>query len=234
MPTYTYRCPLDHETEHVCRMADKPESIPCGYTAADIGCGHLATDNGVYRVGLKGHEGNTPKDTVVHVTESSIDYPEVRCAICGWKDTITVHGNDPYPPCPDCDGVVTKPMGAPGAEAPGEYPRYDRGLGLTLTSDAHRRAVCKARGLTPVDGDFDIDRILGRITDDDAADAKAGDDYLFALENHPDYKDFRVLRAAGRYDSVLKRPPPPPIQLPVRTPSEKRAPAGMKRRKVIG
>jgi hypothetical protein len=29
MPTYVYECPLGHQTEYVCRIADRPESIAC-------------------------------------------------------------------------------------------------------------------------------------------------------------------------------------------------------------
>lgn len=29
MPIYSFECEHEHETEHICRIADRPETVPC-------------------------------------------------------------------------------------------------------------------------------------------------------------------------------------------------------------
>ena len=80
------------------------------------------------------------------------------------------------------------------------FPYYDRGLGLMLTSKAHRRQVCKDRGLTPVDGDWQLEDHVGeRWREED----QLHEDYLEyseRLDTDPAFAQFRKAEARERAD----------------------------------
>lgn len=228
MAFYDRRCEKGHVNERMCSIADRETPFPC----PTEGCG-LPTVQAVNQVNTFLREGQARNRSVpVRINVRGTSYPEVVCGACAWTDTLAVDGDDALPACPTCGGALLAKMGV-GSEAPGEYPRWDRGLGLTLTSAAHRRQVCKERGLTPVDGDFDLDKIVDRIEEDNNAEIKVYDDYVDRLENSQEFKDFRVLRDKGRYDSVLKRPEPAPIDIPIRRHAPPSPGSPFKKRKVF-
>ena len=77
------------------------------------------------------------------------------------------------------------------------FPYFDRGLGMWLKSKAHRREVCKRRGLTPVDGDWDVDSHLRKWDDEDAKEQSAYDDYCDQLDNDPAFASYRKQQEQG-------------------------------------
>lgn len=78
-----------------------------------------------------------------------------------------------------------------------QFPYYDRGLGVMLQSKQHRRDVCKTRGLTPVEGDYDVESVYSK-WDTRVDEEKAEyDDYCDMLDNHPSFRDFRKQQDLG-------------------------------------
>ena len=78
------------------------------------------------------------------------------------------------------------------------FPYYDRGLGVLLTSKQHRRDICKERGLTPVDGDWDLDGAFREFDDTNEKEEKEYADYCDRLDNHPAFADWRKANDQGR------------------------------------
>lgn len=220
-------------------MADKPAEVPC------TTCGEPAKDRGIYAFAAKvvagrgekqKFEGSVTQDTGPAVINEhgshahDIRSVDVECTVCAHKDYRVYDANvEGIGACtkmpPDtgdvldllpCGGALRVLIASFGTEAPGTYPRYDKGLGLVLTSAEHRRRVCKERGLIPVDGDYDEDRIMSKIENERAEEDAVANDYYAKLADAPEYADFRRLQDAGFYDAVTKKAPPPPIEVPTR------------------
>ena len=78
------------------------------------------------------------------------------------------------------------------------FPYYDRGLGVMLRSKAHRREICKQRGLTPVEGDYDEEKIFSEFAKRRESEEKEYNDYVDKLDNSPEFTEFRRAREQGR------------------------------------
>jgi hypothetical protein len=78
------------------------------------------------------------------------------------------------------------------------FPYYDRGLGLMLTSKKHRRDVCKARGLVPVDGDWDVEKEFKPQWDEEDRLHEDYVQYSDRLDNDPAFAEFRKAQDEGR------------------------------------
>jgi hypothetical protein len=79
------------------------------------------------------------------------------------------------------------------------FPYYDRGLGVMLQSKAHRRQICKERGLTPVDGDYDEEKIFSEFDNRRDSEEKEYNDYVDRMDNAPEFKAFRRAQEQGRF-----------------------------------
>ena len=80
----------------------------------------------------------------------------------------------------------------------GVYPYYDRMLGCVVDSSAHRRRLCRERGLVAVEGDLtDKDFSVG-FAEEEAALARYRA-YGDRLENDPDFRSYRELRDKGYF-----------------------------------
>lgn len=101
--------------------------------------------------------------------------------------------------CPDCKSM--KSVWIPSARIDRfseRFPYYDRGLGLVLQNKQHRLDVCKERGLTPVDGDWDVDKEFGKMDKRKEREESEYDDYCDRLDNHHSFKQYRMARDKGR------------------------------------
>ena len=78
------------------------------------------------------------------------------------------------------------------------FPYYDRGLGVMLKSKAHRKDICKQRGLTPVDGDWDLDSEYRKMDDINEKEQREYKDYCDKFDNSPEFREVRKLRDQGR------------------------------------
>jgi len=114
--------------------------------------------------------------------------------------------------CPECGAGrrVSILAGAHGIELGDvagvgrHYPRFDAGLGRMVNSAAHRRQLCAAMGVQPVDGDIDLERphgeMVARREARHARQAAVQDRY----DNHPDYQEYRELKDRGYIDDLLE------------------------------
>tara|TARA_R110000824_G_scaffold20600_2_gene77622 strand:- start:155 stop:553 length:399 start_codon:yes stop_codon:yes gene_type:complete len=94
--------------------------------------------------------------------------------------------------CPKCSSVNSKWVPMARIDRFSEmFPYYDRGLGVMLQSKQHRRDVCRERGLTPVDGDWNVDKVFSEWDTRYDSEVKEYDDYCDRLENHPAFRQFR-------------------------------------------
>jgi len=78
------------------------------------------------------------------------------------------------------------------------FPYYDRGLGVMLQSKAHRREICKQRGLTPVDGDYDEEKIFSEFDNRRKSEEKEYNDYIDRMDNAPEFSALRKAQEQGR------------------------------------
>lgn len=106
--------------------------------------------------------------------------------------------------CPVCGGIihiVIKRAPATDLFSQNLYPYYDRGLGCEVRSKQHRKELCAALGVIPIDGDYDPDRDFGlskmkrQIEEDD----KAYEDYMDEVEHSSAFAGFREARDKGQF-----------------------------------
>jgi len=83
------------------------------------------------------------------------------------------------------------------------YPYFDRALNCRVSSAAHRKKLCKERGLIPVDGDMEIENKEETVWREGAE--RKWKDLQDRYDNHPDFADFRRLRDKGFYEDEARR-----------------------------
>ena len=66
-----------------------------------------------------------------------------------------------------------------------------------LQSKAHRREVCRKMGVSPVDGDVDMQREYTNVVNKQQADAKVVEKMKHDLKHHPGYKEYRKMKDRG-------------------------------------
>jgi putative FmdB family regulatory protein len=138
---------------------------------------------------------------------------DFKCRQCGhrWED-IVERDEAESQKCPECGGIAFVIFGGGhnNKEERERYPYFDRGLGMILTSPAHRRQICKERGLTPVDGDYDIRRDLG-VAEREAreeAEEREFQDYQDRVLHAPEFAAYRANRErllAESRESILRK-----------------------------
>lgn len=209
MPLYEMRCAAGHSADLLRSLAerDAPATCACGLpltravsqTAPIVVAGRVGPREGAWAE-------PAPADVVydspslrvaVHGGGHDIRCAELKCGACGhdYFDALAV--DDAVPPCPKCGSPGTEKPRMAYAEHNKRYPYFDRGLGLWITSPGHRAQVCKERGLTPVDGDWDVDRALADEERQNAADDAEYEAYQDKLNHHPAYAGYRRARDNG-------------------------------------
>ncbi len=193
MPTYSYNCKsCGTEQDFTCRYSDRPDSIDCK------SCGKKS--NRVFRVSVS--QSNDPYNKAP--PKSKKTYGLVMhlymCKDCDHQfDDLTdfslgQHFEDKRE-CPKCKSKNSKWVPTARIDRFSEqFPYFDRGLGVMLTSKQHRREVCKQRGLTPVDGDWDVEKEYSKWDTRMEKEVKEYEDYCDRLDNHPAFKQFRIQR----------------------------------------
>lgn len=202
MPFYEYHCTDGHVTDHLHRFSDgdRPDHIDCPVP----NCGLPSW----YRVAapqVGGPEGKrklvdpTEGSFVVRITGDShgIRCAELRCTACNHDYFDALSAGEAIPACPKCGAEGKEKAGFPSAEGMKAYPRFDRGLGCVINSPAHRAAICKERGLIPVDGDWDIDAYLRKEHEKADAHNKAYAEYCDKLDNAPEFASLREAQDKG-------------------------------------
>ncbi|MCP4437063.1 MAG: hypothetical protein GY913_21520 [Proteobacteria bacterium] len=209
MPSYTFTCIGGHDVDRFFqRPALRPKAVPCPTCKGDA----------YYRpTTWTAPEPETKQEGKVlwRGKPPSMALKPFRCQACEHEEIIDIdfdagETTDPRP-CTQCGGeaLVQFPK-VPRDELlrreveDGGY--YDNGLGQWITDKKHRAAVCKAKGLIPVDGDIDT-RAFARAErqrhlDDEAIISNYEDE----LENHPKFRKYREMRDKGAYDELLADP----------------------------
>jgi hypothetical protein len=136
-----------------------------------------------------------------------------KCSTCNHDfDDIVDHGKDETPgegkacEAEGCDGHADWVPMAKIDRFSETFPYFDRGLGMMVNSKQHRREICKnpkkyginATELTPVDGDWDVDKEMGGYWRAEEELLKDYDEYADKLENDPAFASFREARDQGR------------------------------------
>ena len=203
MPLYSYYCQDRHETDKYCSMASRPDSVAC------VACG----EDAVRRPSVSMHQSNTVVQfsekkrldkSRARRQEKNYIWRDVFCRdeVCGdvtVEDIDLVDGKVPDVEfdCKSCGGPTDVRMLLSIDRFSERFPYYDRGLGVMLTSKQHRRDVCRERGLTPVDGDWDIEKEY-RVWDDRRdREIRDWDKYQDRLDNHPAFRGYRRSRDLG-------------------------------------
>ena len=68
---------------------------------------------------------------------------------------------------------------------------------MWLKSKAHRREVCRQKGVVPIDGDIDASRTLEKARQQEREDNKILDKLKDRMENHPGYAEYRKMKDRG-------------------------------------
>lgn len=194
MPFYEFKCDGGHVTDLHCRMSEKPREVECskcGAAARSIISATLPTMGATPHLASKEREVGS---------STTVRCPDITCRACEHTYFEALTSEETTPACPKCGSTdVYERIGMPGADwSNRNYPYFDRGLGCTVNSPGHRARICKERGLTPVDGDWDEDREIGKLENRDAEMRKVYEDYADRLENHPAYRGYRIARDQGR------------------------------------
>lgn len=217
MPMFSYVCAGGHSVD-LLRKADErdhPVACPaCGVparrmlslTAPIVVAGRSGPREGAH-VSARAFDGAVVEETDtlrIRIKGATHDLrcPDIRCDACEHLWYAVLEAGEATPACPKCRTLGRELPGVPGGEwsqrmfgAQGGY--FDRGLGCWVNSPAHRLEICKTRGLTPVDGDWDVDRALAEEERQNAADDAEYDAYQDKLNHHPAYAGYRRARDNG-------------------------------------
>jgi hypothetical protein len=202
MPIYEYRCADGHKTDHVHRVSDgdRPDTIDCPVPRCGLPAWYkFAAAN------IGGPEGKrklyAEEGLIVRVVGVTHDIrcAELRCSACEHDYFDALLPTDALPPCPKCGAQPKEKPGCPTAEGMKRFPYHDRGLGCIVNSPAHRAAICKERGLVPVDGDWDADDYLRKRHEADAAHDAEYAAYEDRLNNSPEFATLREAQDRGAF-----------------------------------
>ena len=204
MPVYDYKCENGHSHDKFVSYEDRHNGGKCPDCESQLkyvfkGKGIVfdpdekKDDTGIkvtYRYGKPKHVfhfrdaicNDCNEESFVDCTDLETDNysrENVSCEHCGSKDL------EIRPACHNIDRFSER------------FPYYDRGLGVMLQSKAHRREVCRKMGVSPVDGDVDMQREYTNVVNKQQADAKVVEKMKHDLKHHPGYKEYRKMKDRG-------------------------------------
>jgi len=189
---YSFFCAAAHETEHFSSQKNRPEEIACKE------CGDPAR----YRLTVA--KDTRWKSTSFEASNyKGLALHDFRCKDCGevfeeiidFAEDESAHDGQE---CPKCKGHSVWMPSVRIDRWSEQFPYYDRGLGVMLKNKEHRRTIIKERGLTPVDGDYDIEREYSKWDTRVAEETAEYEDYCDKLDNHPAFREFRKAQDQGR------------------------------------
>lgn len=199
MPIYTYDCgECGKSTDVICLYSDREDETECK------SCSKTATRREIC--------WNPPPEPVnihpVYGRPSGSSLSEKERAyiyLCENKHvTVEFYAEAPSEmQCEDCELVAKKEVGCNLDMHWAKYPYYDCGLGCIVKSERHRREVAKSKGLTPVDGDWDMDNAVSKLETQQEKEKQAYRDYYERVENDPAYKDYWKERDLGLRPAML-------------------------------
>tara|TARA_R110002110_G_scaffold4364_4_gene22392 strand:+ start:3341 stop:3964 length:624 start_codon:yes stop_codon:yes gene_type:complete len=204
MPIYSFDCETcEHETEIFTGIASRPTEIECEE------CGSNAKHRKLnWRPPPKRKNGHlvygsgTPAEEFLK-KERLVQYKCATCSHGNWEWFTGTAPKEIECEFDSCDGKASRVWKVKLDMHWARFPYYDRGLGVTLTSENHRREICRQRGVTPVDGDWDMDYHFAKADKKINEETAVYDDYVDRLENDPAYKDWRKARDDGQVPDML-------------------------------
>ncbi len=198
MPLYNYICDSCGWTkDKIFRASSRPSEINCG------SCEGTAQ----YKFSVSKHQNSDAKFITPKYSSEKLGLSmhQFKCNECDHIfDEIIDHGKgqsvDDSFECPECGAANCSWKPSVQIDRWSEqFPYYDRGLGVMLQSKAHRRQICKERGLTPVDGDFDEEKLFSDQTNRRESEEKEYNDYVDRLDNAPEFREYRRALDQGRF-----------------------------------
>jgi len=193
LPLYDYQCTeCDCVTEVFSHMSSKTETVDCKE------CGALAKF--AFTPSFKPKLKKTKKWQDVQPLK--ITTHSFVCHECNTKWDEIVDRDEDAPPqdgrdCLRCEAHAVWQPSCRIDRFSEQFPYYDRGLGVMLESKQQRREICKVRGLTPVEGDYDIESQYSKWDSQVEQETAEYDEYCDMLDNHPAYKDYRKQQDLG-------------------------------------
>lgn len=195
MPLYSFRCEsCESEQDLICRYSNRPDAVECAECAGSA----------KYVIRMSKAQSS---DVFYHADYKSdgptLSMHKYKCNACshGFEAIIDRRDDEKYDSdqeCPKCSAVDSRWVPSVRIDRWSErFPYYDRGLGVMLQSKAHRAQICKERGLTPVDGDWDLESEFRKMDDENEKDERDYSDYCDRLDNAPAFSSYRQARDRG-------------------------------------
>mgnify|MGYP003118042429 FL=1 len=203
MPLYQFNCKsCNADSDWFGSYNRRPNTIDCGQ------CGQPA----LYKIAVSMYQSNeaaalieSQKFKTNEENWSGVAWHSFLCEDCGDEDLQTVdfkNGEDLSPrECAKCTGKTHVQIEARIDRFSERFPYFDKGLGCWLKSKAHRRQICKERGLVPVGGDYDFDKQASKQAATDEKNQKSWEALNDKYENAPAFKKYRIARDKGMIDA---------------------------------
>tara|TARA_R100000458_G_C8228397_1_gene210801 strand:- start:242 stop:853 length:612 start_codon:yes stop_codon:yes gene_type:complete len=203
MPLYEYNCAACSAiSSWFGSYESRPDNIKCEK------CG----DQAKYQISVSMYQSNeaaalieSQKFKTNEENWSGIAWHSFVCEDCNDEDLQTVdfkNGEDLSPrECMKCGGKTNVQIEARIDRFSERFPYFDKGLGCWLKSKAHRREVCKQRGLVPVGGDYDFDKQASKQAATDEKNQRSWEALHDKYENSPAFRKYRIARDKGMIDA---------------------------------
>ena len=203
MPIYSYKCEEGHETDLLREFSTRKDPAECRCCQKEAKYFFNISSK---KIEEDPHEmeSNCVKIIYRHGKPKKVYfYRDVNCFDCEKVSYVDCSTDNEYDPsvaqCDFCDSKnVEVLISVPSIDRFGErFPYYDRGLGMTLHSKAHRREVCRKLGVEPVDGDIDMAEEANKVKKTNESSKKEYDKINHNMKHHPGYKEYRRLKDRG-------------------------------------
>lgn len=197
MPTYSFKCEeCDQIKDQMFTISNRPQCIECS------SCGGVS--NRIFTISDSQTNDPYNKKQPRKRRMNGLVMHLYKCLDCDERfeelvDFSQGQNYDDPQECPECESKNSRWIPMARIDRFSEmFPYYDRGLGVMLQSKQHRAQICKERGLTPVDGDWDAEKMFSEWDTKKENEVKEYDDYCDRLENHPAFRQFREARDKKR------------------------------------
>ena len=204
MPIYSYKCEDGHVTDLLRTFDERKNVAECRTCKKEALYFFNVASKKKKEEDPHHQEENGVKIIYRHGKPDKIHYyRDVRCFDCEKVSYVDCSKDNEYDPsvaqcdyCNSCNVEVL--ISVPSIDRFGErFPYYDRGLGMTLHSKAHRREVCKKLGVTPVEGDIDMIEEANKVRKAGETNKKEYDKIKKNMKDHPGYREYRRLKDRG-------------------------------------
>lgn len=199
MPIYVYDCEACGEsTDVICLYSDRKDEAECKSCSGEARRRELCWNPPPKPVNVHPVYGHYTGKTLSEKERAYIYLCDERHV------TVEFYANPPSEmDCEDCDLVAKKEIGCNLDMHWATFPYYDRGLGCVVKSERHRREVAKSKGLTCVDGDWDIGGEISKLEMKQEEEKAAYRDYYERVNNDPAYQDYWKNRDLGLQPDML-------------------------------